>query len=77
MFQFTKLMFSVYNLTNFTVTLFTWTSPSISGANCQLILQGNSSLQLENLPKSIHKSKCHENEIDTIFKAHACLRSTL
>ena len=79
-------MFNVNKLTNFTVTLFTWTCCPINGATCQsqvgfdnqtlsylyiFLLPSEVSLQLKILPKNIYKNKCREDEIDTISVAHA------
>ena len=85
--RFTKVMFNVNKLTNFTVTLFTWTCCPISGATCQsqvgfdnqtlsylymFLLPSEVSLQLKNFPKNIYKNKCREDEIDVIFNS-SCL----
>ena len=84
-------MFSVNKLTNFTVTLFTWTSLSHQG--CHLsesnqIRQTNSQLCVcmsspfrgfvtsKNLPKNIYKNECREDEIDIIFNSPCLFTST-
>ena len=79
-------MFSIYKLTNFTVTLLTGFCCPISGATCQnqfgfskqilsfvyvCLLPSEVSLQLKILPKNMYKNKCREDEIDTISIAHA------
>ena len=77
-------MFNVYKLTNFALTLFTWTLLShqrrhlsewnrIRQTNCQLCVCMPSPFRgfvtTKNPPKNIYKNKCHENEIDTIFNS--------
>ena len=83
-FPFTKTMFNVNKLTNFTVILFTWICCPISGATCQnqvgfdkqilsyiyvCFLPWEVSFQLKILPKNIYKIKCREDEIEAIFNS--------
>ena len=83
-FRFSQIMFNVNKLTNFTVTLFTWTS--LSHQRCHLsessrTRQTNSHLCIcmstpvtgfattKNIPKNIYKNQCREDEINIIFNS--------
>ena len=84
-------MFNVHKLTNFAVTLFTYTPPSHQ--RCHLsessrIRQTNSQLYMcmsspfrglattKKSSKNIYKNKCCEDEIDTIFNSPCVFTST-
>ena len=79
-FHFTKVMLNVYKLTNFKITLFTWTLPSCQGCNLSefsviqilsylyvCVLPSEVRYNQKNLSKNIYKNKWRAGEINTIF----------